>query len=184
MGNFRCTSSIAALRALVVTMGKTKALRNAVKERIFPLFEAKGLQRAKGRNPLVCEFKRLTHHEIWVVAIQWEKYGKPRFVVNFDKFPRTGIRWNSTDYSADEIDSSFAHCRLQPRSGTLTSSWFRQDRSLLASLMSGSRLRPEKEVVDELVSMIEEIFDYLGNDSVGNHIHTESRLTWTLPSDA
>lgn len=165
-------------------MGKAVTLRNLVKEAIFPLLEAKGLQRVRGRNPLVFEFKRLTHQEIWVVVIQWEKYGKPRFVVNFDKFPRAGIRWNSTNYSADEVDGSFAHCRLQPRSGSRTGSWFRQDRSLLASIVLGSRLRPEEKVVEELMSMIEEVFNYLENDHIGNHVRTANRLTWALASDA
>lgn len=164
-------------------MGQAVALRNEVKNRIFPLFEANGLQHVKGGSPLFFDFRKLTHQKLWVVGIQWEKSGEPRFVLNFDKFPSAGIRWNSKDYSADEIDSSFAHCRLQPRPGSSTRSWFRQDRSFLASVLYGSKLRPEKEVVEELMSIIDELFDYLEHDIVGNHVHTENRLAWAPQSE-
>lgn len=151
---------------------------------VFPLLEEKGFQQVTRRNPLFFEFRKSTRDEIWIVAIQWEKHGQPRFVVNFEKFPRAGIRWNDTNYSGEELDSSFAHCRLQPRDGTSTCNWFRQDRPLLERILSGSRLRPPEEVVEELISMLGEVFDYLEKGDIGNHVRTESRLTWTLQTDA
>lgn len=132
-------------------MGRTSELRREIKSRFLPLAAANGFVVSEAKAPLFLEFRRVVGGEEHYFDIQWEKYGLPRFVVNFSASAKGG--------------------RLQPRAGARTSSWFRQDSSLLARLLLRPSLRPASGVVDELITLFPELDGFFSQDSVGEHMH-------------
>lgn len=153
-------------------MGNTTALRREIKQTFVPFAESLGFRIDKRHQPQFLEFRRWRDGEVHCFDIQWEKYGKPRFVVNFCKFPVDGLEYNDRRLSSDEIRP--AHCfvkgRLQPGKGAMTSSWFRQDKPLLARLLSRQSFYPPSKVVQELIALFPELEAYWQDGVLGSHL--------------
>jgi hypothetical protein len=101
-------------------MGRTTELRREIKRTFVPFVRARGFEIDQRYAPNVLEFRRFAGDEVHVFDIQWEKYGAPRFVVNFGKCPATGVEFAGDAIPPERI--SAAHCstngRLQPGRGT------------------------------------------------------------------
>lgn len=154
-------------------MGNTTELRREIKRVFVPFAEAHGFKFDQRYSPQFFEFHRIVDGELHVFDIQWEKYGKPRFVVNFGKCPADGVEFNGESLSPDQV--SPAHCsvkgRLQPGKGSMTSSWFRQDKPLLARLLSRESLYPPDQVVGQLIALFPELEAYWrGSGNTGSHL--------------
>ncbi len=97
-------------------MGNTTELRREIKRTFLPFAEARGFNIDQRYSPQFFEFRRIIAGELHLFDIQWEKYGKRRFVVNFGKCPADGVAFNGEMLSPDQL--SPAHCsvkgRLQP----------------------------------------------------------------------
>ena len=132
-------------------MGRTSELRREIKMRFVPLAAASGFALSEAHAPGFLEFRRVVGDGEHLFDVQWEKYGRPRFVVNFS--------------------SDGKHGRLQPRAGAGTSSWFRQDATLLDRLLFRPSLRPSSEVVDELISLFPELEGFFSQQVLGKHMH-------------
>jgi hypothetical protein len=83
-------------------------LRDAVKEHFYPFVERRGFVRSKSRNPLFTVFRRTTSEAVHVFEVQWDKYGKPRFVINFGEAPPGGLDVGGAHVSANEVEPY--HC--------------------------------------------------------------------------
>ena len=153
-------------------MGNTTELRREIKRTFLPFAETHGFNIDRRYSPQFLEFRRVTESEMHLFDIQWEKYGKPRFVVNFGKCPADGVEFNGEMLSPDQV--SPAHCsikgRLQPGKGPMTSSWFRQDKPLLARLWSRESLYPPSQVVGELITLFPELEAYWQDGNTGSHL--------------
>ncbi len=153
-------------------MGNTTELRREIKRTFVPFAEARGFNFDQRYSPQFLEFRRIIDGELHLFDIQWEKYGKPRFVVNFGKSPADGVKFNGELLPPDKV--SPAHCsvkgRLQPGKGPMTSSWFRQDKPLLARLVSRESLYPPSHVVGELIALFPELEAYWRDGSSGSHL--------------
>lgn len=57
-----------------------------MKAEIFPLLEARGFQRLKHSGTWY-GFTRLQSDQLQIIEIQWDKYHRPRFAVNFSQTP-------------------------------------------------------------------------------------------------
>lgn len=153
-------------------MGNTTELRREIKRTFFPFAQARGFTFDKRHSPQFYEFRRLHEGQAHSFDIQWEKHGKPRFVVNFGICPADGVRFNGEMLSPDQVRP--AHCsvkgRLQPGKGSMTSSWFRQDKPLFARLLSRDSLYPPSQVVGELITLFPELDAYWRDGQPGHHL--------------
>ncbi len=158
-------------------MGNTTELRREIKQTFVPFAEARGFKLDRRYSPQFLEFRRVTEREMHLFDIQWEKYGKPRFVVNFGKCPAHGAVFNGEMLSPGLVRP--AHCsvngRLQPGKGPMTSNWFRQDKPFLARLLSRESLYPPGQVVGELVSLFPELEAYWRDGITGPHLRILQR---------
>jgi hypothetical protein len=153
-------------------MGKTADLRRAVKGSFVPLMEGKGFCTDMRDMPQFMGFRRITPERIYVCDIQWEKYGRPRFALNFGSCGPHGVICYGMEIKPADVTASSTSSfgRLIPGPSPLTRSWFRQDRTLLQRLLRGSWLKPVDEVVGDLIDLFPEVEDYWNSGLIGKHI--------------
>jgi hypothetical protein len=153
-------------------MGTTTALRREIKRRFIPHVEHQGFMLDEHDAPTFWLFRRAAGTSAQIFGIQWEKYGRPRFRLDFGSCPIEGmvlagqrVDWrNMHPHWLPEVAS------LRPGQGILSGSWFRQDRALLRRLLGAGALRDPGEVVDELLAAYPEVEAYWENGATGKHI--------------
>ena len=136
-------------------MGNTTELRREIKARFVPLAVSHSFTLSQQQAPFFLEFRRIRDGEEQIFDIQWEKYGRPRFVVNFACAAGRG--------------------RLQPGKGTSLSSWFRQDPTFVPRLLLRADDRSPSAVVDELFVLFQELEQFFSEGTVGPHIRLWQR---------
>jgi hypothetical protein len=154
-------------------MGRTTALRREIKQVFVPYLANKGFSADLRSAPNFLCYRRIEADQVQVFDIQWEKYGRPRFVVNFGKAPADGVvDLLGQRIKPDDILPSHAPIRgrLAPGSGAMTGSWFRQDRPLVERLASWSSLRPPEQVISQLMTLFVEVEDFWKSGTIGPHV--------------
>jgi hypothetical protein len=143
--------------------------------------EGKGFRTDSRDMPHLLAFRRVTAERIYVCDIQWEKYGRPRFVLNFGSCGPQGVICLGKEIEPADITPSATpwRGRLTPGPSPYTSSWFRQDRSLLQGLWKGSRLKPPDEVISNLIGLLPEVEEYWKSGTIGNHIRVRT-VRWSV----
>lgn len=137
---------------------KAKPLKEELKKRFYPWVKSKGFHRQKGTDPHVVEFRRELPGREEIFDIQWDKYWRPYFVVNFEK------------RGSNEEDRA-ACGRLQRRRGSSISCWF-SPYPPLSSRIAGLRWRYEpRDVVDELMEAFGELETWWRDGRVGPRIY-------------
>src|SRR6266852_8066855 len=166
-------------------MGRTTDLRRALKRSFVPLMEDKGFHTDSRDMPHFLAFRQVTPERIYVCDIQWEKYGRPRFVLNFGSCGPQGVVCHGKEIKPADITPSATPWsgRLMPGSPRSTSGWFRQDRRLIQGLLKGSWLRPPDEVVGDLIDLFPEVEDHWKNGTVGKHM-TIHAVRWSVDKTA
>ena len=153
-------------------MGTTTALRQMIKQSFIPLMESKGFQTDMRDMPHFLGFRRIRPGRIDVCDIQWEKYGRPRFVLNFGSCGPLGVICHGREIKPEDITAGETpwRGRLMPGPPPSVRNWFRQDRSLLERFLKGGRLQPPDDVIAELIRLFDEVESYWESDTVGKHI--------------
>jgi hypothetical protein len=153
-------------------MGTTTALRAELRRTWVPLLERKGFSVHTSDAPTFVGFCRKTSESAHLLELQWEKYGRPRFVVNFGKCALEGLLIRGERFPVENVCVGWLeeHGRLQPRRGHSTSHWFSQEVSLLKRFFAGQTLRAPAEVVQELVALFPEVETYWATGEVGDHL--------------
>jgi hypothetical protein len=151
-------------------MGRTTELREAVKRDFVPFLRDKGFTLDMSDGPLLYSFRKIDSDVVLECNVQWEKYGSPRFILNFFKRGPKGL---------------IASGRLAPSQRRTLAGWFRQDRPWLSRLMlsrlmlsrlmlsrliSSSKLYPPEQVVAQLIALFDEVEEYWKSGKVGPHI--------------
>jgi hypothetical protein len=149
------------------------ALREELKKAFVPFVRSAGFERVSRRNSLFMGFRRSAGPVVHVLEVQWEKYGLPRFVINYATCPSSGIEIQGKHFAPADVFAGWLpdSGRLQPKRGATTASWFRQDYPLLVKLLRRTRCRAESEVVAETVHLFPELEAYWGSGVVGEHMH-------------
>jgi len=166
-------------------MGKTTDLRRELKKRFYPFVAAYGFQIDMMHSPFSIEFRRMTAERIDVFDIQWEKHGRPRFVVNFGHCSTSGAVHFGEQVAPDRVLSYMGSSsgRLQPRKGSGTCAWFRQDRSFFRRVVLRHQPRTAAHVVDELLCLFPELEAWFRQQHLGPHMMI-LRYPWQKQSEA
>src|SRR5882672_3893352 len=148
-------------------------LRHEIRNAFVPFVRSAGFERISRGGSLVVEFRRHAGSVVHVLEVQWEKYGRPRFVINYGTCPSSGFDVHGTHFAPADVCAGWLSDsgRLQPKRGATTASWFRQDYPLLARLRHRTRLRTESDVVAEAIHLFPELEAYWGSGSIGEHMH-------------
>jgi hypothetical protein len=155
-------------------LGKTTNLRREITTIFVPHVQSAGFTVDKKDLPLFLRFWRIKDGEAHLFDIQWEKYGRPRFVVNFGRCPAEGLVIRGKHFAPQDILATWTPegGRLQPRPGFSSRSWFRQDKPFLKSLFSREKLRPAYEVIAvDLVCHFSEVEMWWGSRMQLSHLH-------------
>jgi hypothetical protein len=153
-------------------MGPTTSLRHEIKQVFIPYLAGKGFSVDMRAAPQFLVFRRINAIAIDVCDIQWEKHGRPRFVVNFGKCGADGIVFRGKRIAPEDIIPFYGIFwgRLCPGSGGSTRSWFRQDRPLLERMTCWSKFYTPQEVVSTLTAMFSEVEEFWASGQIGPHI--------------
>jgi len=153
-------------------MGTTTELRRALKTLFIPYAVDRGFVVDERSQPRSTVFRRRVRNRVEMFEVQWEKYGTPRFAVHFGTCPAEGLHINGTVHPPEETLPTWCPDAgsLQPRRGTSSRSWFRQDSGLLPRLLGRPALRPPGDVVDELCRLFPELETYWASGELGPHI--------------
>jgi hypothetical protein len=153
-------------------MGKTTDLRRELKATFFPLLESKGFAIDTSSAPTFTRFRRTVSECVHLVEVQWDKYGRPRFVVNFGACPHDGMQIRGEHFPVEKVFVGWLaeNGRLQPRRGHSSANWFSQEPSLLLRLFGLARLRAADAVVSQLMSLFPEVEAYWTMGVVGRHL--------------
>jgi hypothetical protein len=136
-------------------MGRTTDLRQAVKRDFVPFLRDKGFTLDMSDAPRLYRFRKIDSDVVLECNVQWEKYGSPRFILNFSKRGSKGL---------------IASGRLGPSQRRTLAGWFRQDRPWPSRLISFSKLYPAEQVVARLIALFGEVEAYWKSGTVGPHM--------------
>jgi hypothetical protein len=168
-------------------MGRTTALRREIKKTFLPHVAKKGFVCDMRYAPQFFTFRKITPDAVYIFDIQWEKYGRPRFVVNFGKCGPKGVVQHGKPILPDDLFpySGSEQGRLSPRryDGIGGRGWFRQDRPLLQRLLFRSKLREPSDVIAELMTMFAELEALWAGSQPGKHIRIFSWPASMRPQD-
>lgn len=153
-------------------MGTTTPLRRALKHAFFPHVEKSGFIADLRDQPRSTVFRRATGGVVQMFELQWEKYGKPRFSLNFGTCPAAGMHIQGQLHIPENVFPTWCPDAgtLRPRRGATTLSWFRQDRSFLQRLFRRPALREPSEVVGQVQKLFPELERYWSTGEVGRHM--------------
>jgi hypothetical protein len=155
-------------------MGRTTALRSEIKKTFVPHVTDKGFACDMRGAPGFFTFRKITPDAVFVFDIQWEKRGRPRFVVNFGKCAPLGVVVRGQPVLPGDLEpyNSPSQGRLRPGAREWTTrAWFCQDRRLVSSIILRSTLRAPSEVVSELIALFAELEEFWSEGRIGKHIH-------------
>jgi hypothetical protein len=138
-------------------MGRTTALREAIKRDFVPFLRDKGFVLDMQDAPRLYTFRKTQSDVVLECSVQWEKYGSPRFILNFRECGLDGVIVPPTG-------------RLAPSQRRSTGGWFRQDRPWPQRLFSFSKLYPPEQVVAQLIALFGEVEEYWRSRTIGPHI--------------
>ena len=127
------------------------------------------------RAPLTWTFRRVADGSVHLFDIQFEKYGLPRFVVNFGECSTAGVKVLDKYVPAESIFAADTPVfgRLQPGRGASTRSWFRQDPSFVQRLIGKGDGNAPTEVVEKLMSLFPQIERFWQDGVIGTNIQVE-----------
>ncbi|PWK50082.1 hypothetical protein [Pleionea mediterranea] len=137
---------------------KAKPLNDEIKKSFYPFVFEKGFERLKTSDPHFAEFRRTNGERVEFFDIQWDKYWRPYFVLNF-KLEGTEITFNKN------------MGRLQRKKGGPMSCWFSLHKPLLKRILTFSWYYSPEEVVLELTSAFSELEEWWETGVEGPHIY-------------
>jgi hypothetical protein len=158
-------------------MGSTTDLRRVLKQAFVPHVESLGFRVDPADAPTFLRFRRPAVEAVHLLEMQWDKYGKPRFVINFGSCPAEGLRIDGELHAPDKVLVGWltVNGRLQPKRGLGSGNWFRQDTHLLRRITGSPKLRTAAEVVEELLRLYPEVEKYWQDGTVGPHLRMFER---------
>lgn len=142
-------------------MSQSKPLRDVLKKRFYPFANERGFVRGKATS-LFTPFERVVDGKIQLFEIQWDKYHRPRFVINFGERA-----------SSEKNDSAqppyFA--RLQRWRGGSMRTWFQISKPWVETLRTLRWSYQPDEVASHLIECFSELEAWWGSKQEGPHVY-------------
>ena len=155
-------------------MAKTKPIRDALRKVFYPHVSSLGFEVDKRWQPQAVVFRRFSINAVHVFEIQWDKYHRPKFVINFAEAPPDGIEFCESWIEAKDIAP--VHCgtylRLMQSRGRFTYKWFQLRRPLIEQLLVLKRDYDPEEIAAQVVQRFDEVEDWWSNKTIGKHVFT------------
>lgn len=142
-------------------MNQTALLREAIKAQFYPFAEARGFVRGKGAS-LYMPFSRQAGERTEFFEIQWEKYGRPCFVLNF------GEHLGPMPFNFREAEHIG---RLQRWRGGSLRCWFQLRKPWLESLRTLQWAYTPEEVAVQLITHFAELEAWWQTRTAGRHVY-------------
>jgi len=153
-------------------MSGSTALREAIKAAFYPFAESRGFAQGKATS-MFTPFRRTRGDMAQVFEIQWEKYGRPCFVVNFGEAPASGVAFQGQHVPADRLDP--VHCplngRLQRWRGGSLRAWFQLSKPWLETLGTLHWSYSPQDVVAQLIICFGELETWWESKHEGPHVY-------------
>ena len=77
-------------------------MRRAVADAFVPVAEATGFHHDRRPMPATLTFRRTVGGQVQILEIQWEKYGRPRFVLDYGACPAAGFAIDGRVFPPEE----------------------------------------------------------------------------------
>jgi len=143
-------------------MGSTSVLHREIKAKFFPAIEAKGFRIDTSDQPQSSRFRRDLTESVHLFDIQWDKTGKPRFVVNFGEVPNRPLQFYDQTIQPQDLRvyHSPSYLRLQRRRGGSMGCWYQTHRPLISWLLHLGKPYTPEEVIAQLLTHFSEVEDW------------------------
>ena len=138
------------------------SLRETVNRHFYPFAESKGFARAKSTHPHFTTFRRVEPDVVHVFDVQWDKYGRSRFVINFGE-----ARFGPSTDNVETQDCKVL-CRLQPNKNSPR--WWRLTKPWPDILKTGRFRYTPKEVVELVIASFAEVEAWWAEKKEGPHV--------------
>lgn len=154
-------------------MGRTTALRRALKSTLFVHAERQGFVLDTRHQPQFSTFRRRVGDTVQVFDLQWDKSGAPRFVINFGEAPAQGVVREGQPVAPEAIEvfDCRPSLRLQRRRGGSMGCWFQLRRPWLEQLIRLSRHHTPQEVAAHATAAFAEVEQWWATKARGPHVH-------------
>lgn len=153
-------------------MAKTKSIRDALRTGFYPHVLSSGFMLDKRRQPEFVVFRRFGEKSVHIFEIQWDKYHRPKFVINFCEAPPDGIQFGGKWMPAKDLTP--VHCgsylRLMRSRGRFGYSWFQPGRPFIQQLLSFKRNYEPDEIAAQVVDRFQEIENWWAHKVIGAHV--------------
>ena len=140
-------------------MTKTKPIRDALRSVFYPHVLAAGFELDKRWQLEIVAFRRIGTEVVHVLEIQWDKYHRPKLVLNFSEVPLEGVDFGGKWMEATDVRA--VHCgsylRLVRNQGRFTYRWFQLHRPLLEQLVSPQRNYDPEEIASQVLNRFDEV---------------------------
>lgn len=142
-------------------MSQSQPLREALKKRFYPFAQERGFVSGKATS-LFTPFERVADGKIHFFEIQWDKYHRPRFVINFGE--RASSEKND---SAPPISTG----RLQRWRGGTMRAWFQTGKPWVETVRTLRWSYQPDEVASHLIECFSELEVWWDSKQEGQHVY-------------
>lgn len=153
-------------------MSRAATLREAIKAVFYPFASERGFVRGKATS-MFTPFHRIRGSVAQVFDLQWDKYGAPRFVINFGEAPSSGVIFQGELIPPDKLQP--VHCpmngRLQRWRGGSLRTWFQLSKPWLETIRTLRWAYSPSEVAGDLIHCFSELETWWATKQEGPHVH-------------
>lgn len=125
-----------------------------MKRRFYPFVQSRGFIRQKSKNPYFVTFVRDRNGHVDQFDLQWDKYWRPHFVLNFGS-----------------LEHGEQPGRIQRRRGGGRRNWFGLHRPWINRLISGKWNYSPEQVIEELVVAFDDLEVWWSTGTAGPHVY-------------
>lgn len=152
-------------------MSSSESLRKEFKATLWPFFERSGFVRGKATS-LFAPFSRPAADVVHVFHVQWDKYHRPRFVINFGEVRASILASLPAEElkSMELVNHSENLLRLKRGRGGTMGSWFQLRKPFWTGLATLSWNYTPAEVVGQVIANFPEVEAWWKTRQIGPNI--------------
>ena len=153
-------------------MAKTKSIRDALRSAFYPHAIKLGFEIDKRWQPQFVVFRRLAGNKVDIFDIQWDKYHRPKFVINFSEAPFDGVEFAGKFIGTKDL--MVTHCgtfhRLVRDQNKVFYRWFQLRRPLTEQVLKLKRNYEPYEIATQVIDRFSEVEEWWEKKTIGKHV--------------